>query len=157
MATKRPLEEGSGGPETKKARVDVAAAPRNMVFARSTCDDDTSLNDVFLFDLASTPDEDKITTLLCQLIGDYDERVNVLLFLFSKGVHPCDIKEDTFDSLPAVYSKLVEDDEDDIATFLEWTQSECSGITNLGKWKVFTHDEDVDEPCEHYMRFFTQF
>ncbi len=160
---KRPREDADDVkdlPDAKRART-----PRYYAFLRMDAKGDDS-DAVFLLDLDSTPDADKIVALLRRLIENYDERVNILFFCFSQGMHPKTIAENDYDEHPDLlagldhrYQRHMETEDGEIDAS-EWPEIIGEDITDIGTWKTFGNGDDgaeVDLPCVHLLRFFTHF
>jgi hypothetical protein len=122
---------------------------------------DPAFTCLFFFDQTSTPDADKILTLLRKKFKENDEMVNVILHLAVKGRHPRYLLEYDPDNEPDLlnacgYADLI--DCDDGGAALDELIAETKDIQNFGTWKAFPSDdaEDVDMECVRIIRYYTR-
>jgi hypothetical protein len=118
---------------------------------------------LFFFDMASTPDADKILALFRKYIRDYNEIINLILHLAVKGHHPSylatyNADEDSDPLEGSNYADLV-DELDDPRAYVDDMVAQTKDITSFGTWEYFPSDDadDIDRACERVIRFYTRY
>jgi hypothetical protein len=127
------------------------------------------LQGVFFFDMASTPDADKIVTAIKRLIDAEDPLVNIALQCMVNGDHPSDVvdryvsgsataESDNIEGCDGVMHLLVRDEDEMDEAYesrLNCIDDLMHDVKNVGKWEYCDDGTgEFDRACVRLIRFY---